>query len=293
MALALCVWFLSGAFSLAFVTTTTPARRPRTTLTASESEPEVEVITETTTTEVLGGSLDRAMAKLSEGERYESVILSALSRGDVGEALTLLDEVAVPSAKVARQLIDTCASAKDPDAFGFLAANDNKRRRSRKLFQRFGSWRKTAKRRGVGVKLKEDDRLVEMSVALATFLAFASSGLGIAYDSLLGLDPTLPDVALLTLLGAAGLDVVSNEAKVVTLAAKGADRLLGTDPQREAEVEAAALLVGYVLGVPSFAYSPTAFQAISLVEKNLADAATTLTWLAAPLAAELVNHENF
>ena len=65
------------------------------------------------------------------------------------------------------------------------------------------------------------------------FFAAASASVGLLADTILGLDPTAPDVALVTLLGAAGLDVASNEGKVSKLATAGADRLLGTDPQRE------------------------------------------------------------
>ena len=51
--------------------------------------------------------------------------------------------------------------------------------------------------------------------------------------------------------------------------------------------------MGYLLGIPAFAFSPTAFQAIELCDEQLGDPKHALIWLAAPLAAELANHKDF
>ena len=79
-----------------------------------------------------------------------------------------------------------------------------------------------------------------MSVAAVTALAFGASALALGFDTIFGLDPTIPDVALLGLVSAAGLDIGANKGQVAKLATAGADRLLGADPQRDAECQATA-----------------------------------------------------
>jgi hypothetical protein len=115
---------------------------------------------------------------------------------------------------------------------------------------------------------KLDDDLREAEVGLAS--AFSLYSAAAASTALFGGDSAgYGDVALILLAAAAALDAVQNKAELGGIVSAGLERLTTRDPRREAECEAAAFLIAYYLGLPSFAFAPTALEAAKLQSTSL------------------------
>jgi len=259
------------------------------------------------------------LARRSDAERYESAIVSRLAKGDVDGALEVLEESEIESSKVRRAAIDAFAATKRVETLASAlaaaaaeAADDaslpsssggvppkkasrNNRLARKLLAPRFGfeAVGRFSSRKRLELPDVEDERIAELSVAVFAAATAAASALSLGFDALFGLDPTLPDVALAALFGGFGLDAWGNEGKYVGLATAGFDRLLATDPDREAEGQAAAFMVGYLIGIPAFPFAPTAFEGLRVLDASSSRADDVLVWLAAPLAAEAQKHRKF
>lgn len=247
---------------------------------------------------ISGMKVEQAMESMSSGERCEAVVLSMISRGEIDEALELLKEEPLGiTGRVGKSLVEFATKSKDAETmeramrgarfanYGREFAADPERNKDRRA-------RFLASEKDTDI----DSRTVEISAALGSvgvaFSALATAGV----DAVVGLDPTAPDVVLALMALAGGLDVWKNGGKATSIVGSGVSRLAVDDPRREAEAEAAAFLVGYLLGIPAFAFKPTAFEALKLLV-DLDDTgrqtfphSPVFAWLAAPTAAESNRH---
>lgn len=233
---------------------------------------------------VTSSTYDTALEGLTPGERYEALALSVLTQGKVQEALELVAEEPLGlTGRVGRALIDEASKQRDRALMRSVCL--------RKQFTAYGSRpsQPPNARFAKGEIFVSDERGRELSAAIA---AIGSAGTALAmsgYDAVAGLDPTAPDLALVGMAAATGLDIWKNQGQLTGFVTSGLSRLVVDDPRREAECEAAALLAGYTLGLPAFPFKPTAFEALQLLTED-ADADAVLAWLCAPLAAESNKH---
>lgn len=249
--------------------------------------------------EVAGAKLSAAMGAMSTAERYEAVVLSVLVRGELEQALAILaEEPKGLTPRVAKGLVEQATSMRNAAAMGRAVSA------SRRQFRAYGSEKAPdpstdASRRArllASEKVVETDaRGLEIGAAVGAMSVAISALATAGIDTVAGWDPTAPDVVLAAMALLGGLDVWKNEGKLTTVVGSGMSRLATDDPRREAEAEAAAFLVGYLLGVPAFAFKPTAYEAFKLLVDvddagALAEPSAVLAWLAAPVAAESNTH---
>jgi len=148
-----------------------------------------------------------------------------------------------------------------------------------------------------------DDRLTEVAAA-ATF-SFVFGGLLLAEladlaNFLLPGDFSTPP-AQLVLVGLAagwGVDRYTQRGSLAGLIGRGLSRLFDRDLQRESAAEASSFLLGYLLGLPCLAFSPTAYQPLDMVAATSDELSSLapggparlldrlLIWLMAPVAVE-------
>ena len=126
----------------------------------------------------------------------------------------------------------------------------------------------------------------------------------LAVRSPLALQP-LPLVAVL-LGGAWGFDRYAQQGELAGVLARGLSRLFSRDLQRECAVESASFLLGYLLGLPCCAFTPTAYKPLEMLsvagsklEANVAAGTgggpprlvdRILVWLLAPAALETIQY---
>lgn len=248
--------------------------------------------------EVAGAKLSAALGAMSTAERCEAVVLSALGRGEFDEALMLLEEEPRGlTSRVASDLITNAIRSRDARKVQRALSFRNKFK-SYSCEQAGEPVADSRRRARLLLSEKEtntDERVLEITAAVGTVGTALSAIATVAVDTVAGINPIAPDAVILGLAVIGGLDVWKNDAKATALVGSGISRLAVDDARREAESEAAAFLIGYLLGVPAFAFKPTAFEAFKLlVDPELPSRslppAPVLAWLAAPIAAESNNH---
>lgn len=264
---------------------------------------------------------DRAVSKLSEREKYNTVLQGLMARADsggvrrrpdaraaFGETWELLDEMSTRQLQINEQtlksLIDTAAATDDAKVMTRVLSLIQKDGAS----SRFASDqnrltllptdpRQRAKAIADAPELPEDQRELEVSAGLAfALVAGVSVATQLTGSLFQGHDDPLSAAVLALLAVGAVWDVSAGGSKFVTLVSSGLRRLTLDDPERELECEAASFLVAYLTGLPCFCYSPNVIQAAKLPElretmRSNEGAHRLLVWLAASAAAESSRHE--
>jgi len=248
-------------------------------------------------------------AELPKTAQYEALLLAALSgqRRDIDVALGLCEEMArtnvgnVPN-KVVCALVDAAVATKDSKrvqdvlsvakrsggarAYG---TSSNAPRLPPSSAQAFQSSLQSCP------ELPPDDRATETAVALAALACVGFPALAEVAASITGGDA--PGPATLTLVADAlafGADAYLLQGEISKKVVAGVDRLASRDSRREAECEAASFDLGYRLGLPCFAFAPSAVEAAGAavvdgaVDENRVRA--LLVWLCAPVACERRKH---
>lgn len=67
---------------------------------------------------------------------------------------------------------------------------------------------------------------------------------------------------------ASALDLFFRKGNGIKLAFAGFDRLLSRDPERQAHSDGAALLLGYLLGLPCFCFQPDITEALKMLKEG-------------------------
>lgn len=154
-------------------------------------------------------------------------------------------------------------------------------------------------------QVPSDDRGTEVGVALGFTL-----GLGaLSLDELANIldfwnvvdAPPLGGVIIGLIAGWAG-DRYANQGAVSDLIGRGVSRLFSRDVQRESSVESASFLIGYLLGLPCCAFSPSASKPLDMLVSVAGDISTrvggsgrlidrVLIWLMAPAALEMSEYK--
>jgi len=95
-----------------------------------------------------------------------------------------------------------------------------------------------------------------------------------------------------------GVDRYTQRGSLAGLIGRGLSRLFDRDLQRESAAEASSFLLGYLLGLPCLAFSPTAYQPLDMVAATSDELSSLapggparlldrlLIWLMAPVAVE-------
>ena len=262
--------------------------------------------------------LQQAMAGLSEDEQYNVVLQGKLrvakGRGAFeADAWPLLEEMRAKRKTVNQDtralLVDAAAATDD------VTVMDRSLTLAKRAGSKLGSYGAAQsqlklpptdprRRQDMLSKLPElpaDNRGAEAAAAIAVILtSFAS----FAWPIIGGEDAGNPVfIVLLVALAAAAADVFVGDGSNATgaggLVAAGVARLFTRDATRECRCEAASFLTAYLLGLPTFALSPSVLEAVRAAELgdqaggDLASAAGTqrlLIWLMAPVAAEAAEH---
>lgn len=252
------------------------------------------------------GALEELATLLQEMSRQRIAVSTGVA-GDVVDCAS-----AAGSAACVAQLVRQLRSCGTSKAFGTSAAQ-------LRLLPSDGA-KRAAALSGLAPP-PSDSRGNEITAALAA-CAFGATEAGLEVASPFAEDGTLlhsavlPEVGLALAAAGAAFDVYSNGGKVVNAVSRGLRRLFYTDPEREARCEAASLLVGYLLGLPSFPFRPSVGEAIGLLEQTRSSAGEgppapgaeaeealrdmlpplassvqrLLVWLFAPVAAEDARH---
>jgi len=275
-----------------------------------------------------GSTLEQALGALPADEKYNAVLLSLLSKRSGGEAgagadtsaIDLVREMSAKSIKLTSEavtaLLNTAVESGNIEEilFAFAAARENGACRSFATPQvRLPDKPNAASLAALGA-LPADERSTEVTAA-ATF----SLGLGALLllevadlvDWAFGATIDAPPLQLvLVLLGAAwGVDRYARQGAYFSVLGRGWTRLFARDLQRECAVESASFLLGYLLGLPCCAFTPTAYKPLEMLEAagaslekgvssggggggggaaRLVD--RTLIWLLAPAALEMMQY---
>ena len=258
---------------------------------------------------ILQSSPSDRFGSLPKAQQYEALLLAALSgqQRDIDIALQLIEEMAqtnvgkVP-AKVVGALVNAAVATKNARkvddvltvakrsggarSYGSAAGSPRLPPSSPQAFQ--SSLQSCP-------ELPTDDRATETAAALAALACVGFPALAEVAASITGGDAPGPATFTLVADAAAfGADAYLLGGEIAKKAGAGVDRLLARDARREAECEAASFDLGYRLGLPCFAFSPTAVEAANAavvdgsVDENRVRA--LLVWLCAPVACERRKH---
>ena len=226
----------------------------------------------------LGSKFEDTLASLQPEERYNAVLKSLLARGrgsgaEAGaSAVELVREMSGRRLRVApescRALLD--ATARSDGLPLFLSALSACRANG--ACRAFASARLSSRPSAVSAlaPLPEDSRAAEVSFAVGFSGVLLALG-GLEFVDLL--DPVLPgetEAPPLWLLagglaGVWGFDRYSRRGEGAASLARGLSRLFSRDVTRESTAEAASFVSGYLLGLPSCAFTPTAVRPVELL----------------------------
>lgn len=269
-----------------------------------------------------GTTLEQALGALPTDEKYNAVLLSLLTKragSSSGEAsaIELVREMSAKrltlSSEALKALLDSAVEGGGIegllDALG--AARDNGACRSFATPQLKLPQKSDARALEVLAPVPTDDRSTEVGVAAAFAIGLGALLLlevadlvdwfvGATIDA-----PPLPLVAVL-LGGAWGFDRYAQQGELAGVLARGLSRLFSRDLQRECAVESASFLLGYLLGLPCCAFTPTAYKPLEMLsvagsklEANVAAGTgggpprlvdRILVWLLAPAALETIQY---
>jgi len=269
-----------------------------------------------------GTTLEQALGALPTDEKYNAVLLSLLTKragSSSGEAsaIELVREMSAKrltlSSEALKALLDSAVEGGGIegllDALG--AARDNGACRSFATPQLKLPQKSDARALEVLAPVPTDDRSTEVGVAAAFAIGLGALLLlevadlvdwfvGATIDA-----PPLPLVAVL-LGGAWGFDRYVQQGELAGVLARGLSRLFSRDLQRECAVESASFLLGYLLGLPCCAFTPTAYKPLEMLsvagsklEANVAAGTgggpprlvdRILVWLLAPAALETIQY---
>ena len=254
--------------------------------------------------------LEETFANLSDDQKYEALLLGAVapggdSRPDIDGALALVDEMAAKNVgsvgpRVLSALVDAAATRRDADVVGKVLrlsrrSGGARRYASQKTALTLPPSDATLFKRALegAPDVPADDRAAEISAALAAGGVVVLPALFVFASGPLGFDALPEELWLVLATALAGLDVTQNGGAVTSKVGDGFDRLLSSDPRRDAECEAASFATAYWLGLPCFPFSPSALEAADLLEDGDADEGTVhalLVWLLSGVAAERRKH---
>jgi len=245
-----------------------------------------------------GSQLEQALGALPPREQYNAVLLSLVSKGGAADekVLELVREMTAKrlqlSPEATASLVNGAVDSQSiSEAFAaFEIARDNGACRSFGTPQVRLPQKPSGRRLEVLAPLPEENRNAEVTAAAIVSTAFA--GLGVDEVLHTFLPVAAPPLWLLaggiTALGAGDRYLQSGEA--ARFLGRGFSRLFDKDLQREAALESASFLVGYLLGLPSCPFAPSAAKPLELLaqENPRLDRAVdrTLIWLLAPTALE-------
>lgn len=147
--------------------------------------------------------------------------------------------------------------------------------------------------------IPQDDRSTDMAYAGAfvSVVSFDFAGDGLA--PALHYDASIPMLLSLATAAAVGYDLLKGGAAFTRRVMLGLNRLFTRDVDRESRAEAAAFLVAYLCGLPSFAFQPNVLEALRMVSTLEEERAAlsgsaglhrALVWLLAGPAGEGLAH---
>jgi len=255
-----------------------------------------------------GSKFDDAFSSLAPAERYNAVLDSLLSKGGsaeaAGKAVELVNEMTgrrLPlSADAAKTLFDVSARPDNLPLFltALSAARENGACRA------FGSAKLSPRPSGPSsnAAMPEDSRGAEVAAALS-FCVVVGSLLVVEFIDALdwilpGETEAPPLIAIFLGFGALwAVDRYTQGGEYVALISRGLSRLFERDLARESTVESASFLTGYVLGLPTCAFMPTAVRPLDLIASSSEEMSKLLgpqprlidrmlIWLMAPVVAE-------
>ena len=258
---------------------------------------------------ILQSSPSDRFGSLPKAAQYEALLLAALSgqQRDIDIALQLIEEMAATNvgkvpAKVVGALVDAAVATKNARKVDDVLTVAKRSGGARSYGSAAGSPRLPPSSPQAfqsslqnGPELPTDDRATETAAALAALACVGFPALAEVAASITGGDAPGPATFTLVADAAAfGADAYLLGGEIAKKAGAGVDRLLARDARREAECEAASFDLGYRLGLPCFAFSPTAVEAANAavvdgsVDENRVRA--LLVWLCAPVACERRKH---
>ena len=259
-----------------------------------------------------GSTLEQALGSLPEGEKYNAVLLSLISKGEgtssAASALELVQEMSLKRLRLSKgslkALLDAAIEGEMTQIIESLgAAQSNGACRAYATRELRLPVRPKPATLAALAPVPTDGRAAEVGAATAVSLgAGALLLLEVAdlFDFLLpGVDLVSPPLPLVGGLIAAawGFDRYARSGELFALVSRGLTRLFSRDLQRECALESASFVAGYLLGLPCCAYAPTAFKPLEMLTDAAAPIESSvgaparlidriLIWLYAPAALE-------
>lgn len=266
---------------------------------------------------VAGATLEQALDALPEGEKYNAVLVSLLSKREGGNssqtAMELVREMSGKRLKLSpeavKELVDTAIDSGEIEGIlsSLSAARDNGACRTFATPQLRLQTKPSEAAFASLPKLPSDARGAEVGIAGVFLAAVAFLALDEVADSLdfllPGVDVEAPPLPLIFggFLAFWGLDRYALEGNNFQMLGTGLTRLFQRDLKRECAVESASFLLGYLLGLPCCPFTPTAFKPIEMLkqvrdrlEEGVGDQARLadriLIWLSSPIALESMKY---
>jgi len=257
-----------------------------------------------------GTTLEQALGALPEGEKYNAVLVSLLSKREAQEggqtAIELVAEMSSKRIKLSpealKALLDSAVESGNVEDI-LETLNVARKNGVCRQFATPQLRLPNKPTQPVQAEVPSDSRDLEVLVAIAFCLGagglFLDETVGVVDFLLPGLDIDAPplQVVLGGLALSWGTDRYLLQGKIFGVIGRGLTRLFQRDLQRECASESASFLLGYLLGLPCCPFAPTAFKPIDMlsdVGRELEESVGTqarlidrmLIWLLAPTALE-------